>query len=175
MRVKILGTGSYAPPRVITNHDLEKLVDTNDEWITERTGIKQRHAADPGVPTSEIAAIAAKGLRRVGVLGTKYTMKADFLRNPLARDHDISIIAPEEGDARETHRIIYEELARGCFLDSSRETFRGAIARLKERGAEGVILGCTELPLLIAPEDADIPLFDTAQLHAVAAVDMALA
>ena len=101
-------------------------------------------------------------------------MKADFLRNPLARDHDISIIAPEEGDARETHRIIYEELARGCFLDSSREYFRGAIARLKERGAEGVILGCTELPLLIAPEDADIPLFDTAELHAVAAVNMAL-
>ena len=60
MRVKILGTGSYAPPRVITNHDLEKLVDTNDQWIYERTGIKQRHAADPGVPTSEIAALAAK-------------------------------------------------------------------------------------------------------------------
>jgi len=60
MRVKILGTGSYAPPRVITNHELEKLVDTNDQWIVERTGIKQRHAADPGVPTSEIAAIAAK-------------------------------------------------------------------------------------------------------------------
>jgi aspartate racemase len=133
-----------------------------------------------GVPLLHIAtplgaAIAAKGLRRVGVLGTKYTMKADFLRNPLARDHDISIIAPEEDDARETHRIIYEELARGRFLDSSREYFRGATARLKERGAEGVILGCTELPLLIAPEDADIPLFDTAQLHAAAAVDMALA
>jgi 3-oxoacyl-[acyl-carrier-protein] synthase-3 len=60
MRVKILGTGSYVPPRVITNHDLAKLVDTNDQWIVERTGIKQRHAADPGVPTSEIAAAAAK-------------------------------------------------------------------------------------------------------------------
>ena len=60
MRVKILGTGSYAPPRVITNNDLEKLRDTNDQWIVERTGIKQRHAADPGVPTSEIAATAAK-------------------------------------------------------------------------------------------------------------------
>ena len=60
MRVKILGTGSYAPPRVITNRELEKLVDTNDQWIVERTGIKQRHAADPGVPTSEIAAHAAR-------------------------------------------------------------------------------------------------------------------
>ena len=60
MRVKILGTGSYAPPRVITNNDLAKLVETNDQWITERTGIKQRHAADPGVPTSELAAVAAR-------------------------------------------------------------------------------------------------------------------
>lgn len=133
-----------------------------------------------GVPLLHIAtplgaAIAAKDITRVGVLGTTYTMKADFLRVPLARDHDISIIAPEEDDARETHRIIYEELARGRFLQSSRDWFRGAIARLKDRGAEGVILGCTELPLLIAPGDADIPLFDTAELHALAAVEMALA
>lgn len=120
------------------------------------------------------AAIAAKGLKRVGVLGTKYTMKADFLRTPLARDHDVTIIAPDEEDARETHRVIYEELARGRFLDSSRDFFRGAIARLAERGAEGVVLGCTELPLLIRAEDAAIPLFDTAELHALAAVDMAL-
>ena len=133
-----------------------------------------------GVPLLHIAtplgsAIAAKGLRKVGVLGTKYTMKADFLREPLDRDHAITIISPDEDDARETHRIIYEELARGRFLDSSRAWLRGAIARLKDRGAEGVILGCTELPLLIAPEDASIPLFDTAELHALAAVDMALA
>jgi len=133
-----------------------------------------------GVPLLHIAtplgaAIAAKGFARVGVLGTNYTMKADFLRDPLARDHDIRIIAPGEDDARETHRIIYEELARGRFLDSSRAYFRGAIARLKEQGAEGVILGCTELPLIIGPEDADIPLFDTAELHGLAAVDMALA
>lgn len=133
-----------------------------------------------GVPLLHIAtplgaAIAAGGLRTVGVLGTTYTMKADFLRVPLARDHDISIIAPEENDASETHRIIYEELARGRFLDTSRQYFRGAIARLKGRGAEGVILGCTELPLLIGAGDADIPLFDTAELHALAAVEMALA
>jgi aspartate racemase len=133
-----------------------------------------------GVPLLHIAtplgaAIAAKDLSRVGVLGTKYTMQADFLRTPLARDHDIAIIAPEEDDARETHRIIYEELARGHFLDSSRDFLSAAIARLKNCGAEGVILGCTELPLLLSPEDADIPLFDTAELHARAAVEMALA
>jgi aspartate racemase len=132
-----------------------------------------------GVPLLHIAtplgaAIAAKGLKRVGVLGTKYTMQADFLRSPLARDHDIEIIAPVEDDARETHRIIYEELARGQFLDRSRDFLGAAIARLKNRGAEGVILGCTELPLILSPEDADIPLFDTAELHALAAADMAL-
>jgi aspartate racemase len=133
-----------------------------------------------GVPLLHIAtplgaAIAPKRLKRVGVLGTKYTMQADFLRGPLASDHDIAIIAPEEDDAREAHRIIYEELARGHFLDSSRDFLSAAIARLKNSGAEGVILGCTELPLLLSREDADIPLFDTAELHALAAVDMALA
>ena len=140
------------------------------EEVEKGAGVPLLHIATPLG-----AAIAAKGLSRVGVLGTKYTMKADFLRAPLARDHDIAIIAPDEDDARETHRIIYEELARGRFLDSSRTYFRGAIARLKEHGAEGVILGCTELPLIIQAGDADIPLFDTAELHALAAVDMALA
>lgn len=139
------------------------------EAVEKGAGVPLLHIATPLG-----AAIAAKGLSRVGVLGTKYTMKADFLRVPLARDHDIAIIAPDEGDARETHRIIYEELARGRFFDSSRDWIRGAIARLKERGAEGVILGCTELPLLIPSDDADIPLFDTAELHAQAAVAMAL-
>jgi aspartate racemase len=139
------------------------------EQVEKGAGVPLLHIATPLG-----AAIAAKGLKRVGVLGTKYTMKADFLRTPLARDYDIAIMAPEDEDARETHRIIYEELARGLFLDSSRKYFRGAIARLKQRGAEGVILGCTELPLIVRPDDADIPLFDTAELHAQAAVDMAL-
>ncbi len=121
------------------------------------------------------AAIAAGGIRRVGVLGTSYTLKADFLRVPLARDHGIEVVTPEKNDAAETARIIYEELARGRFLESSRQFLIGAIARLRDGGAEGVILGCTELPLLVKPEDASVPLFDTAALHALAAVDMALA
>jgi aspartate racemase len=133
-----------------------------------------------GVPLLHIAtplggAIADSGLRRVGVLGTRFTMQADFLRVPLARAHGIEVFMPSDEDARETHRIIYEELARGRFLDSSREFLRGAIAQLAVRGAEGVILGCTELPLLLKPKDSEIPLFDTAELHALAAADMALA
>jgi aspartate racemase len=133
-----------------------------------------------GVPLLHIAtplgaAIAGRGLARVGLLGTKYTMQADFLRAPLAREHGVEIIAPAPDDAYETHRIIYEELSRGQFLESSRRNLRHIIARLASRGAEGIILGCTELPLLVSAEDSEIPLFDTAELHALAAVEMALA
>ncbi|MGH6889845.1 MAG: aspartate/glutamate racemase family protein [Rhizomicrobium sp.] len=121
------------------------------------------------------AAIAAKDFRRVGVLGTRYTMQADFLRNPLVRDHSIDIITPEEEDAQETHRLIYEELSKGRFPEASARFLRSAIGRLAARGAEGVILGCTELSLLVNPEESDIPLFDTTELHARAAIDRALA
>jgi aspartate racemase len=137
-------------------------------------------AAASGVPLLHIAtplgaAITAQGVRRVGVLGTAYTLEAAFLRTPLARDHGIDLITPLKDDAAETNRIIYEELSRGRFLESSRQFLIAAIARLGERGAEGVILGCTELPLLVKPEDSSMPLFDTGRLHALAAVDTALA
>lgn len=133
-----------------------------------------------GVPLLHIAtplgaAIAARGFRQVGVLGTKHTMKADFLRAPLVRDHNIEILTPGERDAEELHRLIFEELSCGRFLDSSRLFLRDAIQRLADRGAEGVVLGCTELSLLVKPEESEIPLFDTAELHALAAVDRALA
>jgi aspartate racemase len=133
-----------------------------------------------GVPLLHIAtplgaAIAANGFRQVGVLGTKYTMGADFLRAPLVRDHSIDILVPGEDDARETHRLIYEELSRGQFLESSARFLRSAIRSLAERGAEGVILGCTELSLLVKPAESEVPLFDTTELHAQAAVDRALA
>lgn len=140
------------------------------EAVEKAAGVPLLHIATPLG-----AAIAARGFRRVGVLGTKYTMNADFLRSPLVRDHNIEIITPTDADARETHRLIYEELSRGQFLDSSGRFLRAAIGRLAERGAEGVILGCTELSLLVKPETSEIPLFDTTELHAQAAVDRALA
>lgn len=137
--------------------------------VEQASGLPLLHIATPLG-----AAIATRGLRRVGVLGTKYTMAADFLRAPLVRDHSIDIVLPGEEDARETHRLIYEELSCGKFLDSSAAFLRGAIHRLAERGAEGVILGCTELSLLVKPAGSEIPLFDTTELHALAAVDRAL-
>jgi len=101
MRVKILGTGSYAPPRVITNHDLAKLVDTNDQWIVERTGIKQRHAADPGVPTSEIAAAAAK--------------KALEMAKCAPEEIDTIVVATSSGDRIVPPTAVYVQRLLGCW------------------------------------------------------------
>jgi aspartate racemase len=137
--------------------------------VEKLAGVKVLHIADP---LGE--AIRRAGLSRVGLLGTRFTMeRPDVLRGRLKTKFDIGAIAPEGEDAAEVHRVIYEELCRGIFLDSSRARFRAIIARLVERGAEGVILGCTEIPLLVGAKDAAVPLFDTTSLHALAAVEAA--
>lgn len=121
------------------------------------------HIADPTA-----AAITAAGLRRVGLLGTRFTMEQDFYRERLRR-HGIEVDVPAPDERAEIHRVIYEELCQGRVLDASRDAYRRIIAGLKQRGAEAVILGCTEISLLIGPGDTDIPLFDTTALHARAA------
>jgi len=119
-------------------------------------------------------AIKAAGLDTVGLLGTRFTMERDFYRSRLLDLHGIQVIVPEEDDRAEVHRVIYEELALGFISESSREVFRGIIGRLVEAGAQGIILGCTEIPLLVRAEDSPVPLFDTGALHVRAAVDLAL-
>ncbi len=132
------------------------------------------------VPVIHIAdplgdAIAAMGLKRVGLLGTKFTMqRPDVLKHRLEAGFGLDIITPDGADADEVHRVIFEELCRGVFLDSSRQRFRGIMDGLAARGAAGIILGCTEIPLLVGPEDASVPLFDTTALHAGAAAAFAL-
>jgi len=145
------------------------------------------HAATPGieaalgVPFLHIAdplgrAIRTADIRRVGLLGSGFTMEQDGIIKGRLRDrYGLDVIVPTGADFDETSRVIYDELIRGRFLDSSRAAYKAIIARLVERGAQGVILGCTEIPLLTKPEDATVPLFDTTTLHAMAAVDMALA
>ncbi len=129
------------------------------------------HIADPLG-----AAIARAGLRRIGLLGSQHTMEQDgIIRGRLRDAYGIEVLTPGGEDAAETSRVIYEELVRGQFLESSRAAYRGIIARLAARGAEGIVLGCTELPLLVKPEDSAVPLFDTTTLHAMAVVDFALA
>jgi aspartate racemase len=120
------------------------------------------------------ARIVAAGLTRVGLLGTRYTMEHEFFRDRLARRYGITALIPEEPERTKLHDVIYEELAIGRFEDESRELYRRAIAALEDRGAEGVIYGCTEISLLVGPDDARTPVFDTVQIHAERAVDLAL-
>ncbi|MBV8977596.1 MAG: aspartate/glutamate racemase family protein [Alphaproteobacteria bacterium] len=120
-------------------------------------------------------AIRTQGLNRVGLVGSRYTMEKGGIVIARLKDRfDVDVVVPDAEDRAELHRIIIEELCRGRFLDGARQTHRAIFERLKARGAQGIVLGCTEIPLLIQPEDCDLPTFDTTALHALAAVDMAL-
>lgn len=128
------------------------------------------HIADP---TAE--RITAAGHRKVGLLGTAFTMEHDFYKGRLTARHGLKVLVPDADDRATVHRIIYEELVAGKVLPQSRAAYREVIGRLIEDGAEAIILGCTEIMLLVQPEDSAVPLFDTTALHAQAAVATALA
>ncbi|GAA2221418.1 aspartate/glutamate racemase family protein [Micromonospora olivasterospora] len=119
------------------------------------------------------AAVGAAGLDSVGLLGTAFTMEQDFYRDRLT-GHGLNVIVPEADDRAEVHRIIYQELCLGHVSDTSRQTYRQVIDRLVHSGAQGIILGCTEIELLISPDDSPVPVFPTSRLHVEAAVDAAL-
>jgi aspartate racemase len=118
--------------------------------------------------------IKADGLKRVALLGTAYTMEEDFFKDRL-RAHGIDVFVPEREDRATIHRVIFEEIVLGKLLEESRRTYREIIERQVANGAEGVILGCTEIPLLIKQADSRAPLYDTTEIHALAAVEMAFA
>lgn len=119
-------------------------------------------------------AVTQRGLSTVGLLGTAFTMEQDFYRDRLA-GHGLRVLVPPAGDRRAVHRIIYDELCVGVVREESRQLYREVIGRLVQAGAEGVILGCTEIELLIAAEDSPVPVFPTTRLHAEAAVTRSLA
>lgn len=119
-------------------------------------------------------AIMQKKLRKIGLLGTQFTMEMDFYKDRLLKKFGIETIIPEDGDRREVHRIIYEELIHGDIRTDSKVFYNEVIDRLWKSGAEGIILGCTEIPLLIGQDDCEIPLFDTTYIHAKAALSMAM-
>ncbi|MBL0685841.1 aspartate/glutamate racemase family protein [Aquimarina mytili] len=119
------------------------------------------------------AKIKSQGASKVALLGTKFTMEKDFFKNIL-NDLGIKTIIPNKKDREITHNIIYKELVLGDINEHSKQELKRIITDLKQQGTEGVILGCTELPLLIKPEDVDIPVFDTTKIHAESAVDLAL-
>lgn len=119
------------------------------------------------------AAVTAAGVRRVGLLGTRFTMEQDFYRDRLA-GHGLEVLVPDAPDRETCHRVIYDELCRGVVSEESRQRYREVISRLVAAGAEGVVLGCTEIELLIGSEDSPVPVFPTTRIHAEAAVAVAL-
>lgn len=137
--------------------------------IEQAVGIPLLHIADPTA-----GAIKAAGLLTVGLLGTRFTMEQAFYRERLEQRHGIRVLIPDEAQRQEVHRIIYEELCLGQVREESRETYRRIIASLVTQGAQAVILGCTEIGLLVGAEDASVPLFDTTALHARQAAEWAM-
>ena len=119
-------------------------------------------------------AIKQQGLQSIGLLGTRYTMEEGFYRERLAERFGLKVIIPEVEERDEIHRVIFEELCRGELTTASKQRYLEIIENMRAKGAEGVILGCTEIPLLIKPEDIDLPLFNTAELHAEAALNVSL-
>jgi len=135
--------------------------------IEAATSIPFLHLADA---TAE--AVGAAGIRVVGLLGTAFTMEQAFYSERLAR-HGLQVLVPDAADRAEVHRVIYDELCQGQVLESSRDAVRAVIGRLADAGAQGVILGCTELELLIGQPDSPIPTFPTTRLHVEAAIEAA--
>jgi aspartate racemase len=127
------------------------------------------HIADPTA-----LAIRAAGLRTVGLLGTRFTMEQDFYCERLRQRNGLEVLTPAPEDRAIVHRIIYEELCVGIVSHASRREYRRIIGQLAARGAQGVILGCTEIGLLVGAEDTALPLFDTTALHACSAAEWAL-
>jgi aspartate racemase len=137
--------------------------------IANAVHIPLLHIADP---TAE--AVCAAGLRTVGLLGTRFTMEQAFYKGRLAEQHGLTVLVPEDTERETVHRIIYDELCRGIIQPEARAAYLRIMERLHAAGAQGIILGCTEIGLLIRAEDSRLPLFDTTRLHAEAAVAYAL-
>ena len=146
---------------LIATNTMHKVVDD----VQAATNLPIIHIADVTA-----AAIKQQGLTKVALLGTQFTMTEDFYKQRLI-DAGLQVLIPETGARAEVHRIIYEELCQGQLLDSSRQYYQQVTKNLADKGAKGVILGCTEIGLLIQQADSPIPVFDTTAIHAAAAVD----
>ncbi|MDP4097153.1 aspartate/glutamate racemase family protein [Paenibacillus sp. P96] len=149
---------------VICTNTMHKVVD----HIEEQIKIPVLHIAD-----ATAKQIKSSNLKTVGLLGTKYTMEQDFYKSRI-ESNGIKVLIPTDEERVIVNKIIYEELGFGQILEPSRDYYKKVIQNLVDHGAEGVILGCTEIGLLLKPEDSETPLFDTTMIHAVEAVNIAL-
>jgi aspartate racemase len=150
---------------LICTNTMHKLADSVQAGI----GIPLLHIAD-----ATAAQVKQAGLQRVGLLGTRFTMEDDFYRERLTSQHGLQVVIPNPEDRDTVHRIIYEELCVGTIRPDSKAQMAGIMSRLVEMGAQGIVLGCTELGLLLDAGDSRVPLFDTTRAHALAAVEDAL-
>ena len=137
--------------------------------VQKEIDIPLLHIADA---TAQV--VRARGLHRIGLLGTRFTMEEDFYRGRLVEKHGLEVLIPNAEDRAIIHRVIYDELVLGRILPASRAEYLRIMAGLVQAGAQGIILGCTEIGLLVKDEDSQVPLFDTTRIHAEAAVRMAL-
>jgi len=150
---------------LLATNTMHKVADA----VEEASGLGVVHIAD-----ATAAAVQAQGLTRVGLIATAFTMEDAFYVDRLAR-HGLEVVVPDPDGRADVHRIIYDELVRDVVRPESRERYRGVMADLVADGAEGMIFGCTEVGLLVGPDDTTVPTFDTCRLHAEAAVDWMLA
>lgn len=128
------------------------------------------HIADPTAREAK-----ARGIRKIGLLATKFTMEEEFYVERLASVHGLDVLVPEAADRQRVHSVIFDELCQGKVLEKSRADLQAIIQRLADKGAQGIMLGCTELGLSIKEKDCPLPMFDTTVLHAEAAAEMAMA
>ena len=157
--------GAGADLLLICTNTMHKMAPQVEAAIT----IPLLHIVDPAARR-----IVDAGLSKVALLGTAFTMEQDFYRDRLAQ-HGLDVLVPDTADRATVHRIIYDELVAGIVTGDSRAAYRDIIARLVGQGAQAVILGCTEIMLLVRPEDSAVPLFDTTALHVEGALEAALA
>ncbi len=157
--------GGGADFLVICANTMHRMADE----VQTAVGLPLLHIAD-----ATAGRIKAAGLRHVGLLGTRFTMEQDFYRGRLIARHGLEVSVPAEADRRFVHDVIYGELCRGVVSAAARARFRVILGDLAAAGCGGTILGCTELGLLITPEDSPVPLFDTAVIHAEAAAELSL-
>ena len=150
---------------VLCTNTMHKVADA----ITEAIDVPFVHIAD-----TPAAAVREAGVSTVGFLATGYTMEQDFYVGRLRDRHGLQVLVPGAPDRALVHRVIYEELCVGVVEDHSRNAYRRIMRDLVDRGAQAILLGCTEIDLLVGPNDAPVPVFDTTRLHAERAVDLAL-
>lgn len=150
------------------------LICTNTMHIVADTIAQNIHIPIIHIADATGDALVNQGIKQVGLLGTAFTMEKDFYKNRLINQYGLQVITPDSTDREKVHNIIYDELCAGIINQSSKETYLSTIDKLVENGAQAIILGCTEIGMLIKQSDTSIPLFDTTLIHAEKAVTLAL-